>query len=298
MQKYRRDSMEIIVADAGSKDDTAVVARGFGARVVRNELRLAEPGVALGIASATFPYCVVMAADNALPHAEWLANMVRPLDENPAVGLCFTHIINDQLDNQFNQYFNALHADPFNAFVFGYAARPAEYSSHYQPLYRSHSYTLYRFDVSRYPLIALAQGTTIRKSLLLDRRWKYDDILPIIELISRDVPFAYVPSAGIYHYSMPNLNGFIHKYDRRIVSAVKHGYVHRSRYHSNLRRARQYVWPAYSFAVFPPALAALCSAIRTRRTFYAYHPVACLLLSLLLFKHLVLRHVVPRWLAV
>lgn len=287
-QQYDPDYVEIIVADAGSQDHTVAIARQFDATVVSNELRLAEPGIAKGMQQARFPYCVALAADNALPHAGWLCDMVRPLDEHPTVGLSFTHIVNDPFDNAFNKYFNALHADPFNAFVYGYAAKPSSYHKHYRPLEQTDSYALYRFRKERYPLIALAQGTTVRRSLFVDRQSVFDDIAPVIDLVAQGMLFAYVPAAGIYHYSMSGLDDFVHKYRRRIANAAHHGYAQRARHHSSLRRARQYVWPAYSLAVLPAALAALRSAVRDRRPFHLYHPAACLLLSLMLARYFAL----------
>lgn len=288
-QEYPQDHVEIIVADGGSRDSTVAIARGYGARVVHNEQRLAEPGVALGMSLACHEYCVAFAADNVLPHNGWLSAMTQPLDEHPAIGAAFTHIVNAEHDNAFNRYFNALHADPFNAFVFADAATPRRFHRLYRIERSTPHYTAFRFSVEQYPLLALAQGFMVRRTLMQARSTDFDDILPILRLIEDGIPMAYVPSAGVQHFSMSGLPDFARKYNRRITNAMEHSYMQRMGYLSTQRKIRQYLWPAYALSIIAPAIDALRWTATTRRLYYAYHPAANLILALLIAKHMTIR---------
>ncbi|MCL4541916.1 MAG: glycosyltransferase [Chloroflexi bacterium] len=285
-QEYPAECVEIIVADGGSTDGTVDIARSFGARVVTNERRLAEPGVALGMSIASSEYCIAFAADNVLPHSQWLTAMVQPLDDDPCIGLTFTHLVNASNDNCFNQYFNALRADPLNAFVFGEGTRPQCFSRFYRVHRQTKDYTVFSFDEDNFPPIALAQGTTVRRTLLSARCTEYDDILPVIEMIRAGVYMAYVPRAGIHHFSMRGFRDFVHKYDKRIDNALVHGYVRRATFLSPRRRFRQYIWPVYALSVWAPAIYALSWTLKTRQRCYFFHPVANLVLALLIIRRL------------
>ncbi|HYL26911.1 MAG TPA: glycosyltransferase, partial [Candidatus Nitrosotalea sp.] len=46
-QRYPADFVELLVADGGSTDETAAIARAFGARVYDNPVRRAEPGAGM-----------------------------------------------------------------------------------------------------------------------------------------------------------------------------------------------------------------------------------------------------------
>lgn len=288
-QDYPQDRVEIIIADGGSQDSTVAIARDYGARVVHNEQRLAEPGVALAMSLASHDYCVAFAADNVLPHKDWLYAMTQPLDVDPTIGAAFTHIVNARHDHAFNRYFNALHADPFNAFVFADAAMPQRFHRLYRIERSTPQYTAFRFNVDQYPLLALAQGFMVRRAHMQARNTDFDDILPILHLIEDGMLMAYVPSAGVQHFSMSGLQDFARKYNRRITNAMEHSYVRRMGYLSTQRKIRQYLWPAYALSIVAPSIDALRWIATTRRLYYAYHPAANFILGLLIAKHVTIR---------
>lgn len=60
----------VIVVDNGSTDDTAEVARAFGALVVSEPRRGYGAAVQAGLLAATAPYVVVMDGDGSIPAAE------------------------------------------------------------------------------------------------------------------------------------------------------------------------------------------------------------------------------------
>ncbi|MBV9028045.1 MAG: glycosyltransferase [Candidatus Eremiobacteraeota bacterium] len=52
-QRYPRDCIELLVADGGSTDRTIEIAQSYGATVLPNPIRRAEPGAAMLLGHAS-----------------------------------------------------------------------------------------------------------------------------------------------------------------------------------------------------------------------------------------------------
>ena len=84
-QKFPQGRCEIVIADAGSTDDTLEIARTCGVdKIVENPLKTGEAGKADGIQAASVDIIALVDSDNILPDAEWLQRMVAPFD-NPQI---------------------------------------------------------------------------------------------------------------------------------------------------------------------------------------------------------------------
>ena len=82
-QSYPRDRIEIILADAYSKDATRDIARKYGARVLDVNGKNMEEGKRLALAHASGEYIVFVDADNEFTHPDFLELAVRALEKNP-----------------------------------------------------------------------------------------------------------------------------------------------------------------------------------------------------------------------
>jgi glycosyltransferase involved in cell wall biosynthesis len=82
-QTWPRDRLEIILADAFSKDATREIATRHGARIIDDPGRNMEEGKRLALRHATGDYIVFMDADNELTHPDYLELAVRALEKNP-----------------------------------------------------------------------------------------------------------------------------------------------------------------------------------------------------------------------
>ncbi|MDD3544066.1 MAG: glycosyltransferase, partial [Kiritimatiellae bacterium] len=81
-QTLPRDSFEIVLADAGSADNTLDIARACGVdKIVENPLKTGEAGKAAGIQAASGDIIALVDSDNILPDPEWLQRMVAPFDD-------------------------------------------------------------------------------------------------------------------------------------------------------------------------------------------------------------------------
>ncbi len=82
-QTYPREQVEIILADAHSKDRTREIAARFSARVLDDNGRNMEEGKRLALRAATGDYIVFVDADNEITHPDYLELAVKALAANP-----------------------------------------------------------------------------------------------------------------------------------------------------------------------------------------------------------------------
>ena len=82
-QTYPRANMEIILADAHSKDGTRAIAQKYGALVLDDDGKNMEEGKRLALRHATGDYIVFVDADNEITHADYIELAVKALATNP-----------------------------------------------------------------------------------------------------------------------------------------------------------------------------------------------------------------------
>jgi len=82
-QTYPRAQMEIILADAHSKDRTREIAARHGAMVLDDNGKNMEEGKRLALQHATGEYIVFIDADNEITHPDYLELAIRALAANP-----------------------------------------------------------------------------------------------------------------------------------------------------------------------------------------------------------------------
>ena len=76
---YPREKIEIILADAHSRDRTREIARKYGAFVLDDDGKNMEEGKRLALQHATGDYIVFVDADNEFTHPDFLALAVAAL---------------------------------------------------------------------------------------------------------------------------------------------------------------------------------------------------------------------------
>jgi hypothetical protein len=283
-QDFPADRLELLLLDGGSTDGTRERAAAAGWRVVDNPLVLAEPGVKLGMREARHPVRVVMAADNGLPRRDWLA---RVADVFAATGVrgVYTHVVDAPIDGSFCRYFNRLHADPFNWFVFGAASDPRRFGEVYPVRERGPGWVVYDLAAGDPPLLALAQGFAVRGELPGGENLQ-DDILPLWQLMEEGERFAYV-DLGVLHHTVRSLPDFLRKYRRRAGAALAaEDAAHRQRHHrlSRRQRLRRALWLPYALTVVGPLVDALRGLRRDGDARWLWHPVASFALAVAILQ--------------
>ncbi|MGC1382105.1 MAG: glycosyltransferase [Candidatus Baltobacteraceae bacterium] len=273
-QRYPSDLVEIVVVDGLSDDGTQAYARSAGCVVVDNPRRLAEPGHLLGYAAATGDLLVIIAADNVLHTPEFVARIVEPFAD-PNVYAAIPRVVSTIEDNLATRYINDF-TDPFNHFLYASAATPLTFARAYRVKRATPTYVVYDFPVEKPPLVAIAQGVTVRAGAPRRAGWEEDDILPIVDILRAGHEVAYVPHAEIEHHTVAGLRNFVQKFGPRIAKRLEdreQPVWERADSWTPARRLRAYLWPFYSISIVAPALVAIAGAIRDRRATWFYHPI-------------------------
>jgi len=272
-QRYPSGLIELLVADGGSTDDTVAVAESFGATVVPNPIRRAEPGVGMLMERATGDVAVILAADNVLHDELFLDRLARPFAD-PAIAAAFPALVNTPADGATTRYFNAF-SDPFNHFAYGGATSPASYGRTYRVKRRTDDYVVYDFGSGPMPLIALAQAFAIRLPYRKPAGTDEDDLAPVEMLIGAQREIAFVPSAALEHHTVGGIVDALRKFGPRFRARMTDGgqpMWGRLRSSRKAQRSRAYLWPFYSISFVFPLGAALYGLLRDRRSEWLYHP--------------------------
>jgi glycosyltransferase involved in cell wall biosynthesis len=273
-QAYPPELVEIVVVDGLSDDGTQAYAKSAGCIVVDNPRRLAEPGHLLGYAAASGDLLVIIAADNVLHTRDFIERMCEPFAD-PEVYAAVPRVVSTPEDNFSTRYINDF-TDPFNHFLYGNAAAPATFGRVYRTKRATASYIVYEFSAEKPPLVAIAQGTTVRADAPRRPGWEADDILPIVDILRAGHDIAYVPGATIEHHTVEGLRNFVHKFGPRIGKRLEdrdEPVWERAASWNATRRLRAYLWPFYSISIVGPVVAAAIGAIRDRRSTWLYHPI-------------------------
>lgn len=272
-QRYPRELVELLVADGGSTDNTVEIARSYGATVVPNPIRRAEPGAEMLLERATGDVAMWLAADNVFTNEFFLERLAHPFAD-PGVAGAFPALINTARDGATTRYFNAF-SDPFNHFIYGGATSPASYHRTYRVKRKTDDYVVYDFGAGPTPLVALAQGFAMRLPYRKPPGTTEDDVAPVEMLIAQGREIAFVPGAGLEHHTVGGVRDALRKFGPRFrarltdTSQPMWGRLRSSR---RRQRLRAYLWPFYSISLIAPAAAGIYGLLRDRRTEWLYHP--------------------------
>jgi glycosyltransferase involved in cell wall biosynthesis len=280
-QDYPTELIEVLVMDGGSTDRTEDIVKSFGFKFLHNPLKLAEPGYVSGYAAATGDLFVHLAADNELRSADWLKEMVRPFQDDDHIMGAYCRVGCNPGDNPFLQYFNS-DTDPFSMFLYGNASHPETFNRCYPVKKDTGTYVVYQFDAVHYPLVAFCQGFMLRHSGPHPAADSQDDLVPVIRLLEKGCPLAYVRTVTIGHYIFDN---FAH-YRRRMLrkasesfTLANHGFTTREKALPWIRRFRQYLFIPWALLLVGPTYVAIRNFALTRKWYYFYHIPASFLLA-------------------
>ena len=288
-QNYNHKKIKINVIDGGSKDKTISIAKSYGCRIIYNKYVLAEPALYLGYKSTKTDYAVYMATDNIIFDKNWLKKILKPFENNDKVKISFSKVSLSNSDNIWSNYLNE-DTDPFNRFVYGNSSHPEKFKRYYKLLFQNRDFEIYDFKNNQnYPLIALAQCTVVKSNLI--RKNLYDDIQDIINYIKSGYLIAYVKNTSIYHYSISGFLDFYNKFDRRIkISLNFNNYKNRDKLTTKTRILKKYIFLFYSISIIFPFLDSVVNFMRQKKKCSFIHPFACLIITFLIIKNIILKN--------
>ena len=278
-QKFPKSKLEVIIADGGSTDDTLEIAKEFKVKIIQNREKFADIGVNLGMEHARGEIFMVLAADNIFRNSDALNKIVQ-IFENPSITAVFPKHAYKKEDTSYTKYMNTF-TDPANHFVYGYACNPRTFDKVYKIIEKNKIYTIYDYHSNNIiPLIAFAQGFTVRAKFRRSRENAFDDIAPVMELLEKKKQIAYVHSVDLYHHTVSGFNNFVYKQawkTRNYLQKKNFGIAHRMRLLSKTQTKRIFYWPLYSLTILPPFVYAAYHLIKDRVKMWILHPFMCII---------------------
>ncbi len=272
-QRIAKGSVELLIMDGGSTDGTVEIARAHGARVIHNPLKLAEPGVALGFTQAKADLVMVLAADNLFAQPQALETMIGVFEDH-SITAAFPKHDSGPGDTIYSRYMN-MFTDPFTHFVYGDAANTRTFYKLYKTQVRTPVYDVYDFGSHpTRPLLAFAQGFTVRKSEMPLRKEISDDILAVYSLIEKGKQLAYVHAVTLFHNTVRDTAQFIAKQRRGVENALLRGdsgVTRRIQHLTVTASLRMYLFFPYAFCVIVPLVRSVILAVRDREPLWLIH---------------------------
>lgn len=275
-------NVEIIIADGGSTDQTRSIAKKMGARVISNPYVFADPGVNLGIKHAKGSLLIVLAADNIFEDRNSFKKLVSVF-KNKQITAAFPMQVSGKKDSLYTKYINQF-TDPFNHFVYGYASNGRTFKKVYATLKSTKIYDVYDYTSSHdKPLIAFAQGFMVRKGFRRNKKSAFDDVLPVIELLSSKKNIAFVHSVTLHHHTVRDLKHFARKQAWATINALqgkKYGISHRLEYLSASQKFRARIWPLYSLSFVLPLMRSIYGLVKDKEILWIFHAFLCMISAL------------------
>ncbi len=221
-QAFPRDQVEVVVADAGSTDDTLAMARRHGVeQVVANPLRTGEAGKAAGIAACRGDLIALVDSDNILPDPDWLRRMIAPFADPEIMGTEPLEYTCRREDPALTRYFALLGMnDPLCLFLGNYD-RFCGITGRWTGLpvrqVDAGDYLKLTLEEAALPTIG-ANGFVFRRTLLERVTWSpyFFDIDVVHQAVAAGQPHFAKVKTGIVHLFCDRLGLFRRKQQRRI----------------------------------------------------------------------------------
>lgn len=286
-EQHYPKTLEVIIADGGSEDQTLQIARNFGAKVIKIPERKqnAEYNKGVAVNAAKNEILVMIDHDNILPHKNWLKNMIRPLilDKNifGSGVLRFHYDTKMNLIDRYSALFGG--TDPVTIFFNKSAHQGYIYNNfHLRARLIKEEETFYKVKLDPQNLPALGgNGSVLRRKLLkkANSRPGYFFHIDIHVDLSKKgyTTYAFVKDT-IIHLTDINFISFLR---RRRYFIEKYHFEDNSRrrysiYNPKRNKLALIGFVVYSITLILPLADAVRGFLKIKDFVWFVHPVMCL----------------------
>jgi len=283
-QNYPQNQIEIIIADGGSTDNTLNTAKKYNPTIIKNTLKTAEAGKAVGIKKATGDFVALIDSDNILPHPNWLNQMILPFQKQSiqiSEPWSFTYRKNGGFIERYSSLIGA--NDPY-AFVCGIYDRYSTLTNNWTSLNISQNnfkdFILVKLENNHIIPTIGANGTIYRRSFL--KKLNIDKYLFDIDLIQQYLNknqylyIAKIKTDIIHTFCESSIRKFVRKQNRRLTDYFF--YQHQRQFNwtrSNFICIPKFI--VYTLTIFPCLYHSFKGYFKKPDMAWFFHPLACLL---------------------
>lgn len=285
-QSFSQKEYEIIIIDGGSVDKTIKIAKKYKSKILKNSLKTAEAGKAIGVKQANGKYIALIDSDNILPTKYWLKTNIDILEkDSKLIGiepLFFTY----RLNGGFIERYSALTGvnDPY-AFISGVYDRQNFINQRWTGL------KIDQIDKHKYVEIKLkpncpiptigANGTIFRSDFLKenlhsDYLFDIDIIAQYLTKTKKPIYFAKVKQGIIHTFCESSITKFIKKQNRRITDY--YFYQHLRQFNWNQTNKFGILkFSLYTILIIPMFIDTFRGFFNKPDLAWFFHPLACII---------------------
>jgi glycosyltransferase involved in cell wall biosynthesis len=282
-QDYPQERVEIVMADAGSTDNTLAIAERYGVeRIVPNPLRTGEAGKSAAIEASSGDILALVDSDNILDNPSYLSRAAALFHDDSIDAVEPLLWTLDPADSLVNRYCALLGMnDPVSWFLGNYN-RYSHLSGRFtgMPL-RSATETPEAFivevDPAHVPSFG-ANGFLVRRSVIEGLVWKpyYFDIDVFQQMAAAGRGRVAVMKTGIHHLYCDTVAAFRRKQARRIRDYFHHARGKRRTYgYAAIPKRRYALFALATVTVIPLLWQSLRGYLRKPDAAWWFHPAAC-----------------------
>jgi len=283
-QSFPKKEYEIIIADGGSTDNTLKIAKKYHARIIKNSLKTAEAGKAIGVKSANGKYIALIDSDNILPTKNWLQTNIDILEKDQSLigtePLFFTY----RRKAGFIERYSALIGvnDPY-AFISGIYDRQNYINFKWTGL------KINQIDNKKYIKVELkpnsliptigANGTIFRSDFLknnihYDYLFDIDIIANYLSKTKKSIYFAKVKQGIIHTFCESSIKKFIRKQNRRITDYFYYQHLRQFNWNqTNKSGILKFIF--YTILIIPALIDSIRGFFHKPDPVWFFHPIAC-----------------------
>lgn len=221
-QRSIRSEYEVVIADAGSTDDTVTIARCMGVdKIVANPLKTGEAGKSAGIKASTGELIALVDSDNILADENWLEQMIAPFRDLDIIASEPLEYTSRKSDPALTRYFALLGMnDPLCLFTGNYdrlCAITGKWTGLDVSQQDMGDYLKLTLTEDTLPTIG-ANGFVFRRTLLNHVAWEpyFFDIDTMHHAVRAGFQHVAKVKIGIVHLYCATLSDFARKQSRRI----------------------------------------------------------------------------------
>jgi glycosyltransferase involved in cell wall biosynthesis len=269
-QTYPRDRIEIILADAHSKDRTREIGQKYGAIILDDNGKNMEEGKRLALRHATGEYIVFIDSDNEITHPDYLELAVKALAANPqALGVESYYLPSPKMSGFCAYLTHLLHiSDPISWLM---CANP-------QLVARDGEIERWKLPEGTYSYPLGANGFVYRRADLqsASANEKFQDTHVAMYLMKNGKPeWLRIQGRGVHHYYIQTLWKFVQKRRRATVHFLRVQEEMPVNWMKEKPRVPLWLAAAYCVTFFGPLWHSLLGMVRDADARWLWHLLAC-----------------------
>jgi glycosyltransferase involved in cell wall biosynthesis len=302
VQTQTYPSVEVLVVDGGSTDETRKIARKFGYKVFNNPKKVPLWAKHIGFMHAKGKYTVFLDSDEVIQNPNSIEKKVSVFAQNPGVhAVTGSGYKNPEGMIFLNQYINEF-GDPFSFFYYRLSKDDRFFirsmNCRYHVVKDDHDYKLYDLSgTNEIPLLEFGAMGGVVDAAYLKQHIPDISVNPsrithvINTLVTSGSLIGITKRDALIHYSAGTYGTYIRKIVSRVVNNIytpaDEGFVGRAALSRGLSRFKKYLFLPYALTLIGPVVDSIYLSVTRKHIGYLIHiPLSVFTAILILYYSL------------